>query len=421
MKNFFFFPLIVFIFGCSSASFSPSKKDLTSLSKSDITQVWIPLDANKLNLFDDGNAESLFQALQESIRYYKSQPNNKIPFVLNETNYPPKHLLGSLCLLEKIVKESTAKEIEPRLKENFDFFVPRENIAKMARATGYYTPTVKGSLARSRKFSVPVYAQPADLKTLDLGLFRSNLKSRTVIYRLEKGEVLPYYSRKEINEGALRKKAKVLVWLEDKVDFYFLQVQGSGIVDLGGGKSFLLTYAGSNGADYLSIGNKIVQDGDLKPEEVSMQSIKQILKENPNRMDEVLNYSPSYVFFDTNSKVDKIYGSLALPLTAERSVAMDPNFYPKAMPIFIRTTINNCTAEGICKPESKYFQRIVFNQDSGGAIRGYGRIDLYFGRSAYAEAITGKLASPVEILLFLAKKESLEKQKAALDTCTVGE
>lgn len=250
--------------------------------------------------------------------------------------------------------------------------------------TGYYEPLLRGSRTASSIFSTALYAPPDDMLTIELGDAFPELQGRRIRGRLQGEKVLPYFDRAALqNHPSL--KGKELVWVDSAVDAFFLEVQGSGRVLLDDGSTIRLAYADQNGQPYRSIGRYLVDRGELTLQETSAPTIRHWLQENPARMLEVLNSNPSVVFFREERIDDPSIGprgSLGVALTAGRSVAVDPAFIPLGAPLFLSTTMPMTDAP---------LQRLVMAQDTGGAIRGPVRADLFWGFGASAGESAGRM------------------------------
>ena len=262
--------------------------------------------------------------------------------------------------------------------------------------TGYYEPLLHGSRERSEQFSTPLYSRPDDLLIVDLAAVIPELKGKRVRGRLEGNRVVPYYSR-----GATREAPGLagheIVWIDNALDAFMLEVQGSGRVQLTTGETIRLQYADQNGQPYRSIGRYLADQGIMTIDQVNMPAIRNWLAANPNRVNEVLDSNPSVVFFSEAPLDDPSTGpkgAQGLPLTAGRSIAIDPKFLPLGAPMFISTT----------QPGSELpLQRLVVAQDTGGAIRGPVRADLFFGFGADAGAQAGMMKNDLEMWLLWPK------------------
>ncbi len=249
--------------------------------------------------------------------------------------------------------------------------------------TGYYEPLLKGNRQRSKNAEHPVLGVPGDLLTVDLGSLYPDLKDKRVRGRIEGNKVLPYWSRAEIQAKGNQIPAKHLAYVEDPIELFFLQVQGSGRVQLPDGSLLRLNYADQNGHPYQSIGRTLVDRGELKLEEASMQGIQAWARANPKRVNDLLNTNPSYVFFrEVPNTTDGPLGALGVPLTPERSIAIDPRHIPLGSPVFISSTYPN---------SNRPLNRLVMAQDTGGAIKGIVRADFFWGFGKAAGEQAGKM------------------------------
>ena len=249
--------------------------------------------------------------------------------------------------------------------------------------TGYYEPLLLGSRQQSQRFAFPVHAVPDNLLTVELGDLFPELKGKRVRGRVEGNKLVPYWTRGEILAQEQQLPAKTLAWVNDPIELFFLQIQGSGRIRLPDGSLMRVNYADQNGHPYRSIGRLLVERGDLKLEEASMQGIQAWARANPSRLDELLNSNPSYVFFrEMPASDDGPIGALGVPLTAERSIAIDPRSIPLGAPVFLATTRPN---------SSRPLQRLVMAQDTGGAIRGAVRADFFWGFGKEAGALAGRM------------------------------
>jgi membrane-bound lytic murein transglycosylase A len=249
--------------------------------------------------------------------------------------------------------------------------------------TGYYEPLLRGSRKRTAVYRYPLYAVPDDLLIIDLGELSPELKNMRLRGRVEGRRVVPYYSRAQIEQGTAQVAGKEIVWVDDPVELFFLQIQGSGRIKLDSGEIILIGYADQNGHPYRSIGRMLVDRGDLPLERASMQGIKAWAKKNPDKLQDLLNYNASYVFFrELPRDLPGPLGALGLPLTARRSIAVDPRFVPLGAPLFLATTWPNST---------RPLNQLMLAQDTGGAIRGAVRGDFFWGFGDEAAALAGRM------------------------------
>lgn len=251
--------------------------------------------------------------------------------------------------------------------------------------TGYFDPEVSGSRTEHGAYRYPLLGRPPDLVQVNLGTFTRDLKGRSVSGRVQNGELVPYYDRAQIDDGVLDRRRLELVWLDDPVDVFILQVQGSGRVDLPNGRVMRVTYAGQNGRPYVPIGRVLVDRGEMTLDQVSLSSIRAWLESHRGQEAAVMEENPSYVFFRevTTLRPDEgPPGALGVPLAPGRSIAVDRAFIPLGAPVFIDTTDPLTGAP---------LQRLMLAQDIGGAIKGPARADIFFGWGRQAEARAGRM------------------------------
>jgi membrane-bound lytic murein transglycosylase A len=351
---------------------------------------------------DDLDFEGLDAAIGQSLAYLQRVPPER-ELEFGPDRYSAAHLAKSLTRLREFVRlRPDGAELQRRLRADFLVYrsVGRDGNGQML-FTGYYEPLLRASLHPSAEYAHPIYARPSDLLTIDLGAFGDKFKGERVVGRVQQSTVVPYHDRREIEEGnALRGKAVPLAWARDPVDVYFLQVQGSGRLLLESGETRPIGYDSANGRPYRSIGRLLVDEGKMTLEESSMQRIRDYLARNPTDVRRILNTNPSYVFFRFTP--DGPFGNLNVPLTPGRSLALDRKLFPPAAPAFIDTW--RPADDGPGAP-GRYvaFRRFMLNQDTGGAITGPGRADIFWGSGPYAETAAGHLKHPGTLHLLVLK------------------
>ena len=269
--------------------------------------------------------------------------------------------------------------------------------------TGYYEPELKGARVRDGRFTVPLYARPADLVTVDLGLFREDWRGTNIAGRVQQGALRPYPTRAEITAGALKSLRRAdggpleLVWVDDAVDAFFLEIQGSGRVVLDDGSLMRVGYAASNGRPYLAIGRELIARGALTREEATAPGIRAWLAAHPAEAPEVMNRNTSYVFFRAlpppRSPDDGPPGAQSVPLTPGRSLAVDRAFLALGLPIWLDADDPLIAGARL--------QRLMIAQDTGGAIRGPVRGDVFWGHGPEAAQRAGVMRSAGRYWIFL--------------------
>ncbi|MBT9567819.1 MAG: murein transglycosylase A [Thiobacillus sp.] len=284
------------------------------------------------------------------------------------------------------------------------YLATQEDGSMEGMVTGYYEPLLKGDLTRTARARYPIFGPPDDLITVDLGSVYPELKNLRLRGRLLGNKVVPYATRKEIEAAGTSFTGKPIAWANDPVDLFFLQIQGSGRIELPDGSHLRLGYADQNGHPYQSIGKLLVERGELKLEQASMQGIKKWGMKNPDKLPDLLASNPSYVFFrQLPNGLPGPLGALGVPLTEGRSIAVDPRFIPLGAPVFLATTQPN---------SSLPLNRLVMAQDTGGAIRGGVRADFFWGFGAEAGELAGRMKQRGRMWILLPKSTSVTAQSA---------
>jgi len=265
--------------------------------------------------------------------------------------------------------------------------------------TGYYEPLLAGSLEPGPNGTVPLRRPPGDIVTVELGQFANDLAGRRVRGRVDGDRLMPYFSRGEIERGALDGRDLELIWVDDPIEKFFLQIQGSGLVRLADGRTLRVGYADQNGRAYRPIGRDLVEAGELGREEVSLQTIAAWLRANPGRAEAMMDNNASYVFFQLLGEAGELEGPLGaqgVPLTPERSLAVDRRFVPYGTPVWLET-------EAPFPHATRPFKRLMIAQDTGGAIKGAVRGDVFWGAGDLAEFVAGHMNSRGRYYLLLPK------------------
>jgi len=265
----------------------------------------------------------------------------------------------------KKINGDNSKVYKEFFESNFVPFIASQNNVSEGLFTGYYVPELRGSYTKTSKYKYPIYKKPIGKRN---------------------------YSRSEVSSGSLDGKNLELIYVDDMIDLFFLHIQGSGRVRLDNNKVINVGYAGQNGYEYNSIGRLMVEDGIFNLEEVTAQKIKKWLRDNPKKIVSTLNRNPSYIYFKINKKKDAI-GAQGLPLTPEGSLAIDKRYIPYGMPIWLDTEVN----------KGDKYQRLLVSQDTGGAIRGAVRGDIFFGFGKRAEEMAGKMRGVGKYYILLPK------------------
>jgi len=288
------------------------------------------------------------------------------------------------CTRAAAVDPAAGGEIQSYFEQQFTpWRVVNADATETGLITGYYEPLIRGSRKASAQYRYPVYGVPDDLLTIDLGEQYPQLKGLRLRGRLQGRKVVPYYDRHDIDAGVASLAGREIAWSDDAVDLFFLQVQGSGQVQLENGERLRIGYADQNGHPYRSIGRWLVDRGELTVGQASLEGIKSWAKANPDKLPELLDHNASYVFFrELPPSDDGPIGAMGLPLTAGRSLAVDPRTVPLGAPVFLATTYPNT---------EQPLARLMLAQDTGGAIKGGVRADFFWGFGEEAGRQAGRM------------------------------
>lgn len=352
------------------------------------------------DLSDDLSRESLEEAVRMSLAYYaRLDPTTAVAF--GKDRYTVKDMQRLFQQFLDLMGEDLDGKARRRAM-NDRFFVYRGGGSeKEVRFTGYYHPVLYGSRLPGIDYTVPIYSVPADLITADLGLFRSDLEGIRIVGRYKKGALVPYYSRHEIDRlEVLSGRGYEIAWVQDPVDAFFMQIQGSGKILLPDRSVINLHYAAGNGRPYRGIGNVLVGRGEITEDEKSLWAIKRYLKFHPEERASIMDYNERYVFFEVVSEGP--VGSLGVRLTPGRSIALDPDLYPRGALAYVETEAPVIGEDG--RPLSwTPIRRFVLVQDTGGAVRGPHRGDVFWGEGEEAGRQAGWMNRPGKIHFFAPK------------------
>jgi membrane-bound lytic murein transglycosylase A len=394
MKKYFIVLPLVFMFiyfhGCRIFVKLPAEPVLEQLSVSEI---------NYNTWSDDLYYEGLDQAVEQSLIYYNRLPSSH-SFQYDDLIYTRDEMVSSLNLFLDIIKNPDKGSIARQIREKFLFFESK-NVEGNTLFTGYYEPVLEGRLVPEDDYPEPLYGIPDDLVEVDLSLFSDKWKNEKIVGRVQGNMIVPYDSREEIvYMESLHDRAKPIVYV-DGIELFFLQIQGSGLVRLQDGSLIRVNYAQKNGHPYRSIG--AFMSDRILPDKMSLQSIKTYLNNHPDEVREILSHNQSYVFFRV---VDEgPLGNIEVPLTAGRSIAMDNLIVPKGGLAYIETELP--VFENGAIQRWKPVKRFVLVQDTGGAIRNHGRVDIYIGSGDSAGMVAGSIKNRGRSFIIVARKDFL--------------
>jgi membrane-bound lytic murein transglycosylase A len=394
----FFLPIVILLTLATVLSCYPLRKKEAQYPEEALKQVrfFFP----KFN--DDMDRESLIQGVRRNLEYLDRLAPETV-FRYGPHDFTCQQVRESQeAFLDLLSRGLDADQLTRQIRKKFHVYraTGRRGTGRVL-FTGYYEPIYEGRLARDEIFRYPLYGLPNDLIRIDLSPFGERFKGETIVARIEGKKVQPYFSRSQIEgEKALEGRGLEIAWLKDPLDVAFLHIQGSGRVKLSDGNDFLVHYQASNGRPFQSIGRYMIEKGLLPREGMSMQAIRKYLTEHPEVREEVLNQNPSYIFF--RHVENGPWGSLGVLLTPGRSIALDPKFFPKGALGFISSQKPLVNDQGEITGWVK-FSRFVAHQDSGGAIKGAGRADIFWGSGPYAEVAAGHLQHEGELYVLIKK------------------
>jgi membrane-bound lytic murein transglycosylase A len=307
----------------------------------------------------------------------------------------PGHVWRTACAAAERVDIADNRAARAFFEDRFSAFEMRRGGADKGLLTGYYEPELKGSLDRTPPFLTPLYIRPPDLVTVRLGRFVPELSGRSIQGAVKNGELVPYATRGAIMGGALADRDLELLWVDDPVEAFFLEIQGSGRVRLPSGEVLRVGYAAKNGQPYTSIGRVLIDEGEIRPEDMSMPALKQWLLDNPHKAEDLLKENESFVFFRLLDGEGPL-GSQGVPLTPGRSLAIDRSFWPFGMPVWL----DGVLPEAVAGP-GVALRRLVVAQDTGGAIKGALRGDLFWGPGKTAADLAGHMKEKARFIILL--------------------
>lgn len=305
------------------------------------------------------------------------------------------------------------------LEDNFTPVSVQGDNAGEGLFTGYYEPHMTGSLEPRGAGSVPLLARPDDLVAIDLGDFREYLKGKRLAGRVVAGALKPYEDRGDIEAGELGPRGKPIVWIDDPVDAFFLHIQGSGRVLLDSGETLRVGYAGQNGHPYVAIGRVLLERGEMTREEISMQAIREWLTSNPGDAADVMKVNTSYVFFHKLDVTDPNLGPLGAGganLTPWRSLAVDRTFHALGVPVWLDTSLPPDSVDHADADNIVALQRLMVAQDTGGAITGPVRGDVFFGWGDEATDLAGRMKQQGRMTLLLPNRLAARLDQSGVET-----
>lgn len=357
----------------------------------------------ELPLFEEEDVDSLLLAWERQLPFLHKMIEKGENLSWGQELISPERILKTGKLLIQTLKEAKNRdELNKLIRKRFQIYTPVGDDGRgSVLFTGYYTPIYEGSLVPLPTYPWPVYKRPPELYSADLGLFYPELKGREIAFTIQDKKILPYYTREEIvKDKVLEGRGLEIVWLKDRIDRYFLMIQGSGKILLPEGKILWLKYDCKNGRPYSSVGSLLIEKEKLPPEKTSPEGIKKYFQQYPEKIDKYLFANQSWVFFKLEE--DGPHGWINAILTPRRSIATDKAIFPAGGVAYIIYDEPVVDSEGELKGR-KRCSRFVFDQDKGSAITGAGRVDIYMGEGKEVGQIAGRIYSRGRIYYLLAK------------------
>lgn len=341
---------------------------------------------------DDMDFVGLDYAISQSLAYFGRIPGERV-FKAAGTTFTKSEIERGLWKFKDFLAQNpSAHQLNDFIRNNFNVYQSKGRTKdREVMYTGYFEPIYNGSLTCSERFCHPVYSRPADLVIEQSSKATGRYNANRVL--------VPYYTRAEIETlGVINDKSQVLVWLESPLDAYFLHVQGSGRVVLPNGQSFHLNFDAKNGREYKSLGAALIDGGHMTKEEMSMQGIYDFFARNPELCQPLLHKNASFVFF--RAETEGPFGSLAVPITPGRTLALDREVYPPgALLVALTQKPEIATDDTII--QWRPIMRLMLNQDTGGAIKGSGRADFFWGSGGFAAIAAGYMKHTGKLYLLL--------------------
>ena len=412
-KNFLVTMALLALFGCARL---PIKERTEAMRKAE----YVP------EINDDLDYENLISGVLANADFIEKSSRVSDEMVFGKTTVNKKIYVLSL---RNLIAESDRKDIFiANVKSNFDFYevYGAEDWSKI-KATSYYSPLLKGSKSKTKKFSQPLYLTPKDLLVIDVDAFaeaypkwknfkeqiilqksgRVLTKARLVEEKNSLSRIVPYYKREDIDASNSLKDKSLIIAYVDPIDSFFLQIQGSGIIEMQNGTRFTVGYANQNGHPYVAIGSLLLDK--IPKERMTMQNLQIYLRSLPvDEMQKILNKNPSYVFFQKIESKPVAY--LGTEVVDGRTVATDNELFPKGSLAFLEYEKPIFETDQSVDPSGwQKSSRFVLDQDTGGAIKGPGRLDLYAGSGKRAEQFAGVMKNPARLYYLVPKPEYIIK------------
>lgn len=377
MKNFGLFFLILLIAGC-----------VTGKKSADESGIYLKQAAfSQLQGFEHDNISEAAQAFELSCESVQKNPKilEKGEIKINSQAYL------NVCEKFKRLKVKNNDVLRAFFKTNFTPYLVTHNGSPVGKFTSYYEAELKASKTKHGKYQYPIYGKPNDLIEINLKDFDEDLPNKRILGRVQNNKLIPYFTREQIEKSGI--DAPVILWGDDKVDIFLMQIQGSAVALLDDGSNVRVSYADNNGHRFVGIGGLLLKKGILKQGEASMDKIRDWLKDNPEIADVNMNENPRFIFHKISDAKGPI-GALGVPLTAGRSLAVDTAFMPLGALLWLETS----------EPSGKPLNKLVVAQDIGAAIKGAVRGDYFWGHGEEALLQAGKMNAQGQYYILMPKE-----------------
>jgi membrane-bound lytic murein transglycosylase A len=363
---------------------------------------YLPLTWADVKGWSDDDHLAAYKTFRASCRSINAQTGAGEPKI--ESKIESKALGASLSEPCRVVKSLELTD-DAKAKTFFEQNFAPLRISRLGEpdgfVTGYYEPVLDGSRTQTDVYNVPVYRRPSNLFVRGYKQDSVSLPNKGPVYRkIGRRKLVPYYDRGEIEDGKIAGRGLEIAWLKDPTDLLFAQIQGSARIKFDDGTTLRLNYDAYNGFPYTAVGRVLIERGIIPKEEMSMQKIREWMAQNPDGAKELRRQNRSYIFFrEVNlSDKDEAVGAQGIPLTAGRSIAVDKSLHVYGTPFFIEGELP------IDSERSKTaFHRLMIAQDTGSAIIGPARADLYFGAGQDAGRVSGRLRHPMHFVMLVPK------------------
>lgn len=380
---FFLIVALLFQYSVASAEVNMSKSTFTELPHWD----------------HDSHSDAFHAFVQSCAEIVKRKPD--LPFSTTAvTSELPNRAWQRICVDALAEKNMDDKKAKLFFETHFEPVHISKNGEAQGQFTGYYLPLIHGSLTKTGPYQIPVHAVPNDLVKIDLGATDPKKAGQVLVRQKKDNQLVQYPDRRTILADKKLNESHVLVWADNIADVFFAQVQGSCLIEFPNKEHMLIGYGAKNGHPYTSIGKLLIERKELTKENVSMQTIRQWLIDHLDQAEELLNQNASYVFFQKLMGENPL-GTEQVPLTPRRSLAVDPSVIPLGAPIWLSTEVPHPNTAKTLTP----FQHLLIAQDTGGAIKGAVRGDVYWGPGEDAAYTAGYMNSKGEYWLLVPKTE----------------